>query len=92
MRKNYFLIIFILVISNFTLTANAQTCEIGDIKLAHCNETPQNFKSVLLTVHGWGGSCRTTFGRILLKKSCRSKMHIPYLIQITMAADNTKLV
>lgn len=37
-------------------------CDLGGVSLAHCDSSTRNFNSVLLAVHGWGGSCKTTFG------------------------------
>ena len=42
--------------------ADDAACAIPHIKLAHCTNTLRNFKTLILAVHGWGGSCETTFG------------------------------
>jgi pimeloyl-ACP methyl ester carboxylesterase len=37
-------------------------CRIPGVQLAHCPEAIRNFHSALVAVHGWRGSCRSTFG------------------------------
>jgi pimeloyl-ACP methyl ester carboxylesterase len=37
-------------------------CGIPGVQLAHCPQATRNFHSALVTVHGWRGSCASTFG------------------------------
>ena len=38
-------------------------CKDAPVPFAHCSGAPRNFESVLMVVHGWNGSCTSTFGK-----------------------------
>ncbi len=38
-----------------------ESCEAGH-PFAHCSDEARDFHSVVLAIHGWTGSCSSTFG------------------------------
>lgn len=64
MRVAAFTIAFIIsaLIVVASAPAEASDCGSPSVAFAHCKKTERNYFSVLLAVHGWGGSCQTTFG------------------------------
>ncbi|MCJ8321543.1 MAG: alpha/beta hydrolase [Colwellia sp.] len=38
------------------------TTDLSTISFAHCKKAEKNFRTAILAIHGWNGTCRTTFG------------------------------
>jgi hypothetical protein len=62
------LIVFItLPYCSFKLIASSYldescTTDLSTVNFAHCKKTEKNFRTAILAIHGWNGTCRTTFG------------------------------
>jgi len=65
-RKSFIVLFLALITGLLISTARAdhgpEYCGPTNVKFAHCPGAVQNFKTLVLTIHGWKGDCKTTFG------------------------------
>ncbi len=64
------LLVLLLITGRYAEAAVAQVPESfctpsgnDDVVFAHCDDAPRLFRTVLLAIHGWDGSCHDTFGK-----------------------------
>jgi hypothetical protein len=56
------LVVFILCSQGAAWAIKEDPCNFKGVQFAHCPQATRNFYSALVAVHGWGGSCGSTFG------------------------------
>ena len=68
MKHIFFVVIFLVITGNNSPHAREDACKLHygierDIKFAHCDNAERSYKVAFLAIHGWSGTCATTFGK-----------------------------